>query len=175
MDSRRLMTSQSYVDSLSHIFSLDRFPHTSHQMSIFLSSLPPDATEESIKTRVVLSIPAVEPPKIRSVVHVAKSRYVESICIYRIMSLTSRNLQSDCRCAFVNFKDRASAELAAQAWASGLDIDGTRVNVKWGRSKTARAGGDSGTASSSSASTAGPSTYPVNIWSLEGLERWSGF
>lgn len=35
----------------------------------------------------------------------------------------------------MNFKDRMSAELAAQAWANGLDFDGDAVNVKWGRSR----------------------------------------
>jgi pre-mRNA-splicing factor RBM22/SLT11 len=40
------------------------------------------------------------------------------------------------RCAFVNFKERSVAELAAQAWANGLEIDNERVGVKWGRSKT---------------------------------------
>jgi hypothetical protein len=39
------------------------------------------------------------------------------------------------RCAFVNFKDRASAERAAEAWANGLDVDGERIAVKWGRSR----------------------------------------
>lgn len=39
------------------------------------------------------------------------------------------------RCAFVNFKERTSAETAAQAWAAGLDIEGQRVSVRWGRSK----------------------------------------
>lgn len=27
------------------------------------------------------------------------------------------------------------AEIAAQAWANGLEIDGERVPVKWGRSR----------------------------------------
>ena len=64
------------------------------------------------------------------------------------------------RCAFVNFKDRPTAELAAQAWANGLDIDGTRVTVKWARSKAER----SGNASSSTASSvkAGPSSAAVD-------------
>jgi len=39
------------------------------------------------------------------------------------------------RCAFVNFKDRISAERAAEAWANGLDMDGERLGVRWGRSK----------------------------------------
>jgi pre-mRNA-splicing factor RBM22/SLT11 len=39
------------------------------------------------------------------------------------------------RCAFVNFQERSVAELAAQAWANGLEIDNERVGVKWGRSK----------------------------------------
>jgi pre-mRNA-splicing factor RBM22/SLT11 len=33
-----------------------------------------------------------------------------------------------------------SAELAAQAWANGLDIDGEVVGVKWGRGRTAAPG-----------------------------------
>jgi len=41
------------------------------------------------------------------------------------------------RCAFVNFKERSVAELAAQAWANGLEIDDERVAVKWGRSRAA--------------------------------------
>jgi pre-mRNA-splicing factor RBM22/SLT11 len=44
------------------------------------------------------------------------------------------------RCAFINFKERKDAERAAEAWASGVDIDGTRANVKWGRSRGAVAG-----------------------------------
>ncbi|KII88348.1 hypothetical protein PLICRDRAFT_41515 [Plicaturopsis crispa FD-325 SS-3] len=82
--------------------------------SIFLSALPADATELSIRTRVVQSLPTVQPTDLKSIVHVAKSR-----------------------CAFVNFKDRATAEGAAEAWANGLDVDGVRVGVKWGRSRTA--------------------------------------
>jgi len=85
--------------------------------SLFLSSLPADASELSIRTRVIQSLPAMEPAQLKSVVHVAKSR-----------------------CAFVNFKDRATAEGAAQAWANGLDVDGERVSVKWGRSRKTAAG-----------------------------------
>jgi len=87
-------------------------PEDTSVMSLFLSSLPADATEASIRTQVVQSLPMLEPSRIKSVVHVAKSR-----------------------CAFVNFKDRASAETAAQAWANGLDMDDQRVAIKWGRSK----------------------------------------
>ncbi|KIY43582.1 hypothetical protein FISHEDRAFT_53633 [Fistulina hepatica ATCC 64428] len=90
-------------------------PEDESIMSLFLSSLPADATEVSIRTRVLHSIPAVPPAQLRSIVHVAKSR-----------------------CAFVNFKDRASAEHAAQAWANGLDFDDTTAQVKWGRSRPAK-------------------------------------
>ncbi|KAG6832327.1 hypothetical protein H0H87_001968 [Tephrocybe sp. NHM501043] len=83
--------------------------------SIFLSSLSSESTELSIRTHVLQSLPTIQPTHIKSVVHVAKSR-----------------------CAFVNFKERAVAELAAQAWANGLEVDGETVGVKWGRS---RAGG----------------------------------
>ncbi|TFK55092.1 hypothetical protein OE88DRAFT_1674668 [Heliocybe sulcata] len=93
-------------------------PEDQSVTSLFLSSLPSAATEQSIRTRVAHSLPAIQPSQIKSVVHVAKSR-----------------------CAFVNFKDRPSAELAAQAWAHGLDIEGERVSVRWGRSKTGGARG----------------------------------
>lgn len=81
--------------------------------SLFLSSLPTDANEESIRTHVVNSLPHTPTSQLKSVVYVAKSR-----------------------CAFVNFKDRPTAECAAQAWANGLDINGDRISVRWGRGKT---------------------------------------
>jgi len=80
--------------------------------SIFLSSLPTNSTELSVRTAVLQSLPSVEPAQLKSVVHVAKSR-----------------------CAFVNFKLRATAETAAHAWANGLDVDGERITVKWGRGR----------------------------------------
>jgi pre-mRNA-splicing factor RBM22/SLT11 len=60
------------------------------------------------------------------------------------------------RCAFVNFKDRATAEKAAEAWAAGVNVDGAKVNVRWGRSKTSAAG--SGSAQSSTAPTEVPTS-----------------
>ena len=69
------------------------------------------------------SLPMVDPDNIRSIVHVAKTR-----------------------CAFVNFKDRTSAERAAEVWALGLDVNGHRAGVKWGRGKAAK-----GSASSNAA------------------------
>ncbi|KAF9075173.1 pre-mRNA-splicing factor SLT11 [Rhodocollybia butyracea] len=83
--------------------------------SLFLSSLSANSTELSVRTQVLKTLPTVQPADIKSVVHVAKSR-----------------------CAFVNFKERDTSELAAQAWANGLEIDGERVTVKWGRSKAAK-------------------------------------
>lgn len=80
--------------------------------SIFLTALPATATEESIRTQVVKSLPNADPAQIKSVVHVTKSR-----------------------CAFVNWKDRPSAEIAAAAWSNGFEVDGQPVGVKWGRSK----------------------------------------
>ncbi|KAH9843080.1 pre-mRNA-splicing factor SLT11 [Rhodofomes roseus] len=87
-------------------------PEDQSVMSLFLTLLPASATEQSIRTRVVQSLSTVDPSQIKSIVHVAKSR-----------------------CAFINFKDRASAEVAAQAWANGFELDGTSATVKWGRSK----------------------------------------
>jgi pre-mRNA-splicing factor RBM22/SLT11 len=80
--------------------------------SLFLSSLSATSTELSIRTHVLQSLPSVQPTQLKSVVHVEKTR-----------------------CAFVNFKDRSVAETAAQAWANGLEVDGERIAVKWGRSR----------------------------------------
>jgi len=91
-------------------------PEDESVMSLFLSSLPASATEDTVRTRVIKSLPGVDPTSLRSIVHVAKSR-----------------------CAFVNFKDRISAERAAEAWANGLDMDGERLGVRWGRSKNTSA------------------------------------
>jgi len=95
-------------------------PEDTSIMSLFLTLLPASATEQSIRTRVVHSLPALDPSQIKSIVHVAKSK-----------------------CAFVNFTDRFAAETAAQAWANGLDMEGERVSVKWGRSRAAKTAGPS--------------------------------
>lgn len=44
------------------------------QMSLFLSSLPASATEETVRTCVIKSLPGVDQASLRSIVHVAKSR-----------------------------------------------------------------------------------------------------
>ncbi|KIP09080.1 hypothetical protein PHLGIDRAFT_103302 [Phlebiopsis gigantea 11061_1 CR5-6] len=80
--------------------------------SLFLTTLPTSATEDVIRSAVVQTLPNVPQTQIKSVVHVVKSR-----------------------CAFVNFKDRETAELAAAAWSNGFEIEGQAVGVKWGRSK----------------------------------------
>ncbi|KAF5330853.1 hypothetical protein D9619_005614 [Psilocybe cf. subviscida] len=101
--------------------------------SLFLSSLPATSTELSIRTHVIQSLPSVQPMQLKSVVHVAKTR-----------------------CAFVNFKDRATAETAAQAWANGLEIDGERISIKWGRSRPKPS------AASAASSSAQPSTVEAD-------------
>jgi len=81
--------------------------------SIFLPLLPATSTEQSVRTSVLQSLPSVDASELKSIVHVAKSQ-----------------------CAFVNFKQRSIAETAAHAWAHGIDIDGQRITVKWGRART---------------------------------------
>jgi pre-mRNA-splicing factor RBM22/SLT11 len=107
-----------------------------HQTSIFLSSLPAEATELGIRTRVIQSLPGMQPSQLKSVVHVTKSRFV--IVVYLCRSAIYLCFHY-IRCAFINFKDRPSAERAAEAWANGLDIEDQRVGVKWGRSRNASA------------------------------------
>lgn len=97
--------------------------------------LPRTSTEQSIRTCVVSSLPAVEPAKIRSIVYVQKSRYVSFSLHFQIDVV----IYFAPRCAFVNFTDRESAETAVQAWASGVEIDGEVITVKWGRGKSAAA------------------------------------
>ncbi|PPQ77507.1 hypothetical protein CVT25_011304 [Psilocybe cyanescens] len=96
--------------------------------SLFLSSLPATSTELSIRTQVLRSLPSIQAIQLKSIVHVEKTR-----------------------CAFVNFKERAVAETAAQAWANGLEIDGERVAVKWGRSKPKQPANTSAPSASASA------------------------
>lgn len=99
--------------------------------SLFLTSLPAASTEESLRTQVLKSLPAIQPAQLKSIVHVTKTRHVyPSSMLHEILTILDR-------CAFVNWKDRASAELAAQAWANGLEVDGEMVTVRWGRSKGA--------------------------------------
>jgi pre-mRNA-splicing factor RBM22/SLT11 len=104
-------------------------PEDQSIMSLFLSSLPASATELSVRTRVIQSLPSMDSAQLKSVVYVSKSR-----------------------CAFVNFKDRASAEVAAGAWANGLDIDGERIGVKWGRGKNASKVSPAGTSTAQAVS-----------------------
>ena len=86
--------------------------------SLFLTTLPASATEEAVRLHVINSLPFIGPEDIRSVVYVAKSR-----------------------CAFVNFKSRAAAERAAEAWATGLDMEGQVVGAKWRKSRVQKDGG----------------------------------
>jgi len=87
-------------------------PEDQSVQSLFLTPLPSSADEPSIRTRVVQALPFLSPDDIRSIVYVAKTRS-----------------------AFVNFSSRSAAERAAEAWAGGLDWEGTVVGVKWGRSR----------------------------------------
>ncbi|KAG8738721.1 Pre-mRNA-splicing factor slt11 [Ceratobasidium sp. 414] len=97
--------------------------------SLFITSLPATATEASVRTSLLSTIPFIPPAAVKSVVHVEKSR-----------------------CAFVNFRERKDAEQAAEAWANGVEVDGTKVNVKWGRSRGAAATNSEGASGSGSAS-----------------------
>ncbi|KIY72035.1 pre-mRNA-splicing factor SLT11 [Cylindrobasidium torrendii FP15055 ss-10] len=104
---RKIMSSHAETKGL-------KPPEDETVTSLFLSSLSPESTEDSIRATVIRSLPSIDASHIRSIVHVAKTR-----------------------CAFVNFKDRMSAETAAYAWSNGLEIDSATAAVKWGRSKKA--------------------------------------
>jgi pre-mRNA-splicing factor RBM22/SLT11 len=124
----------SIVRHISYPPSHMHLTHETLQTSIFLSSLSPDSTETSIRTRVIKSLSKIDPAQVRSIVHVAKSRFASRFLVSQTALTFSPQFY---RCAFVNFKDRATAERAAEAWANGLDVDGERVSIRWGRSKAA--------------------------------------
>jgi pre-mRNA-splicing factor RBM22/SLT11 len=58
--------------------SLITIDQTFNQTSLFLSSLPSSSTEQSIRTRVLQSLPAIEPTNLKSIVHVAKTKFAIS-------------------------------------------------------------------------------------------------
>jgi len=61
---------------VAHLIYCTKIPYrlTPPQMSLFLSSLPAEATEQSLRTVVIKSLPSMNPDKLKSVVHVAKSK-----------------------------------------------------------------------------------------------------
>lgn len=98
-----------------------------HQTSLFLTSLPPTATEESIRAFYTSSIPEAT---LKSVVLVPTSRVaVRVFPASPYSSLTSRRSQ------FVNFIDRKAAEMAAGRSAVNVVIEGANVKCQWGRSR----------------------------------------
>jgi len=86
-------------------------PEDTTIVSLFLSSLPAEATNESLIRHFFHSI-GIESSKIKSVVVVPTSK-----------------------CAFVNFVNRTIAEDAASRCSVRVQIAGKDVLVRWGRSK----------------------------------------
>lgn len=50
-------------------------------------------------------------------------------------------LVSASKSAFVNFRDRDAAEMAAEKCSVGVKVDGHPVKVQWGRSRPKKTGG----------------------------------
>lgn len=87
------------------------------QTSLFLTSLPATATEDAIR-HWFTSTGGLPDNKLKSIVLVSASKS-----------------------AFVNFRDRDAAELAAEKCSVGVKVDGHPVKVQWGRSRPKKAGG----------------------------------
>ncbi|GAA6016545.1 hypothetical protein JCM8202_006076 [Rhodotorula sphaerocarpa] len=85
--------------------------------SLFLTSLPVTATEDSIR-HWFTTTGRVPEGKLKSVVLVSSSKV-----------------------AFVNFVNRDAAELAAAQCGVGVKVDGHPVKVQWGRSRPKKGGG----------------------------------
>lgn len=94
------------------------------QTSLFLTSLPATATEDSIRNWFTTT-GSIPENKLKSVVLVSASKV-----------------------AFVNFVNRDAAELAAAQCSVGVKVDGHPVKVQWGRSRPKKGGGSGSSASS---------------------------
>jgi len=90
-------------------------PEDKSIMTLFISPLHVSITEPSLRTALLATIPSIPPASVKSIVYVAKNR-----------------------CAFVNFNDRATAEQAANTWALGVELEGSKANVRWGRGKVSK-------------------------------------
>lgn len=86
-------------------------PESNAQTSLFLTALPPSATEDHVR-HFYQTTHSMPPSALKSVVLVPASKV-----------------------AFVNFTSRAAAETAAIKSASRVVIDGQEVKVQWGRSR----------------------------------------
>ncbi|KAH0446010.1 hypothetical protein IEQ34_025155 [Dendrobium chrysotoxum] len=80
--------------------------------TLFLSALPSDVDEATVRTFFVQNVPSLRSDEIRSVTMVPTSN-----------------------CAFVNFRSRNAAESAAERCALRMDLDGQEIRVAWGRSR----------------------------------------
>ena len=98
-------------------------------ISLFLSSLASTTTEELV--RASFASLGVDEHAIRSVVVVPQSN-----------------------CAFVNFRNRETAENAAQRSSVRMQVDGKEVSVRWGRSKLKPGASKAASTSAAEAATA---------------------
>ncbi|CAO1631535.1 unnamed protein product [Sympodiomycopsis kandeliae] len=87
-------------------------PDDQNITSLFLSSLPESITDAEIRTWFVTNVPTLQPHQIKSITLVSTSK-----------------------CAFVNFKNRSSAEEAAMRCTAKVHLGGQEVRVSWGRSR----------------------------------------
>ncbi|WFD32864.1 Pre-mRNA-splicing factor slt11 [Malassezia sp. CBS 17886] len=80
-------------------------------MTLFLTGLPADATDASLRSYFLASVPRLGSGDIRAITLVPRSH-----------------------AAFVNFTSRDKAEQAAECLAVKVDLGGNEVRVAWGRS-----------------------------------------
>ncbi|PWY97548.1 hypothetical protein BCV70DRAFT_202725 [Testicularia cyperi] len=90
-------------------------PEDKSVISLFLSSLPEQATEDEIRSWTVDLHPRLQ------------TRHVKSI-----------TLVPTSKCAFVNFVDREAAEIAASQCAIRMNFNGKDIRMTWGRSKPSK-------------------------------------
>lgn len=102
-------------------------PEDKEVMSLFLTGLEPTVEEGEIRTYFVTNVPSLTSEQIKSITVVPASR-----------------------CAFINFRTRMAAELAAQRCAVSVELGGSEVKVQWGRSRPNKAKAKGATSSSTS-------------------------
>lgn len=103
--------------------------------------------ETSIRASLFTTVPSLTPEDLKSIVLVEASRsFPLSLPPSSPHSLTRLDTGTDC--AFLNFHTRPNAENAAGliSAAGGLEVDGKKAKIVWGRARVKKASTTAGAA-----------------------------
>jgi pre-mRNA-splicing factor RBM22/SLT11 len=105
----------------------------------------PTCNEDQVRTSLVFTCPWVKPTDIRSIKVLEAQRESPSFSLARMTVEERKNggIELMIDCAFVNFNTRALAERTAEGLSAqgGIEIEGKKAKVAWGRSKPGKGKG----------------------------------